>query len=95
MRTIHKYKLHTTRHEYDMPRNADILCVQVQHGVPCMWALVDDEAEYEGRVIEVLGTGWEMSADMGRSEYVGTYQTDGGLVWHVFASKPNAVSGAV
>ena len=94
MRTIHKFPLldgSEGKFEIQMPRNADILCVQTQHGVPCIWAVVDDSARMEPRRVVITGTDCELPADMGRSEYVGTLQTDGGYVWHVFAAKPNAL----
>jgi hypothetical protein len=93
MRTIHKFALPDTVGEYEvtMPRNADILCVQMQRGYPYLWALVDDAAPEEKRHVAVIGTGWELPAGIGRSEYLGTYQVDGGFVWHVFVTKPNVL----
>jgi len=93
MRTIHKFPLPAGTWEYEiqMPRNADILCVQMQREMPCIWAAVDDSARMESRRVVIVGTGWELPADMGRSEYVGTFQTDVDYVWHVFAAKPNAL----
>lgn len=99
MRTIHKFKGQpdgdriTGEFVVEMPRNADILTVQVQHGAARVWAIVEDDAKAEMRRVVVVGTGWPLPADMGRGEYIGTYQTDGGYVWHVFAAKPNALSG--
>jgi len=98
MRTIHKFPLPGSSRiagdfELEMPRNADILCMQTQRGYPCVWALVDDAAPKEKRRVVVVGTGWDLPDDMGRGEYIGTYQSEGGYVWHVFATKPNALSG--
>ena len=67
-----------------MPRSAQILCVQVQAGLPCIWALI---REIDGPTIDrtytTYGTGHQHEAITGR--YVGTYQLDGGaLVFHVF-----------
>jgi hypothetical protein len=103
MRAIHKFDLsdHVGEYEVEMPRNADILCVQMQDGrakgsvykvnAPRIWAIVDDSQPKELRRIVVVGTGWDLPADIGRGEYIGTYQTDGGFVWHVFATKPNVL----
>ena len=93
MRTIHKFHVpgFPGECEIQMPRNADILCVQMQYGMPYIWAAVDDSARLEPRRVVVIGTGCELPADMGRSEYISTFQTDGGCVWHVFAAKPNAL----
>ncbi len=96
MRTIHKFPCspgngrNAGEFELEMPRNSDILCVQTQHGYPYVWAIVDDEAPKGMRRFVVVGTGWDLPADIGRSDYIGTYQ-DGGFVWHVFATKPNAL----
>ena len=70
MRTIHKFPLPAGTWEYEiqMPRNADILSVQMQHGVPCIWAAVDDSARLELRRVVITAAGWELPADMGRSE---------------------------
>jgi hypothetical protein len=98
MRTIHKFRgqppsgRNAGEFLVEMPRNADILCVKVQDGTARVWAIVEDDAKAEMRRVVVVGTGWPLPADMGRGEYIGTYQTDG-FVWHVFAAKPNALSG--
>jgi hypothetical protein len=100
MRTIHKFSVSAAdvgisgEFEVEMPRNADILCVQTQNDHPQIWAIVDDAAKLEIRRLVVVGTGWDLPADLGRGEYIGTFQTDGCFVWHVFATKPNAISGA-
>lgn len=68
----------------EMPAGAEILCVQVQHGVPVMWALVDPKAPRHLRRFEIVGTGWDTET-IRATDYVGTYQMAGGdLVWHVF-----------
>lgn len=66
-----------------MPRAAKVLCVQVQHGAPQIWALVGNEAEtVEARPFRVFGTGQEMPGGL---SYLGTFQlSGGGLVWHLF-----------
>lgn len=95
MRTIHKFSLPGVSGEFElvMPRNADILCVQMQRNFLTLWAIVDDEqCEVDARHVTVVGTGWELPADIGRSEYTGTCQEDAGFVWHVFVTKPNALS---
>jgi hypothetical protein len=46
VKVIYKYTLEVTdEQEVKMPANAQILCVQVQHGRPTLWALVDTKAE--------------------------------------------------
>jgi hypothetical protein len=66
---------------------AELLTVQVQRGVLCVWALVDlTHKGPKGRTLYVVGTGHPMPRHHGA--YVGTVQTnDGGLVFHVFDEK--------
>ena len=69
-----------------MPKNAEILTVQMQGGVACMWALVHPEAKKEPRHFEIFGTGHPISygIDVNRI-YIGTCQLVGGdLIFHVF-----------
>lgn len=66
-----------------MPVAAQILSAQVQHGTPCMWAVVDPEHSTEERVIEIIGTGHPMIEAERR--FIDTFQFGGGnLVFHVF-----------
>lgn len=71
----------------EMPRCATLLCVQLQQGVPTLWAVVDPTRKVEVRSFRVVGTGWELgeSHNLHRLLYVGTWQ-DAGLVWHLFDS---------
>ena len=41
-----------------MPKNAEILSVQVQQGGPVMWAIVNPEEEKVERHFEMFGTGF-------------------------------------
>lgn len=85
--TIWKYPILTTDwQEIHIPRGADILTVQVQHGDACLWARVNPAQPPESRMIEVFGTGHEIHKDMGvERRYIGTYQlANGDLVFHVF-----------
>ena len=83
MITIYKYPLIIDdRQIIQMPSDAVLLCVQVQRGIPCLWARVDEDNAAESRVILTRGTG---HAAAGVGDYVGTYQIEGGqLVFHVF-----------
>ena len=86
-KTIWKFELETTDNQtIEMPVNAEILTVQTQNEIPCIWALVDPTQVKEKRFIEVFGTGHDVHYDMGVSRnYLGTYQLHGGsLVFHVF-----------
>ncbi len=87
IRTIWKFELDATSNQViELPVGAEILTVQAQKGIPCLWALVDPTEANEKRFIEVFGTGHNMQDGMGVSRfYLGTVQLGGGsLVFHVF-----------
>jgi hypothetical protein len=85
MRAIYKFPLRTTDHqEIYLPVGAEILTVQIQHGVPCLWALVEGDDPVTKHGITIVGTGHPV-ADVGT--YLGTYQLNSGaMVFHVFNS---------
>ena len=64
MYTIYKYELLKPQTTLSMHKGAKILCVQVQEHFmkerPCIWALVDPQAEKEERHFKVYGTGHEI-----------------------------------
>lgn len=70
-----------------MPRGAEVLCVQLQHGMPTLWARVDPQKAKEDRALLIVGTGNPMPDGAGR--YVGTFQ-HGPFVWHVFEESNDA-----
>lgn len=82
--TIWKYQLlHKENQHIDMPGDAKVLCVQVQDGIPCLWAKVDPAAKPRTRTISVIGTGWVFECRP--RAYIDTFQQAGGaLVYHVF-----------
>lgn len=65
-----------------MPTRAEILTVQMQDGVPTIWALVDPTANREQVKIIIVGTG--RLFDTRDLHYLGTVQEPIGLVWHIF-----------
>jgi hypothetical protein len=70
-----------------MPEGADILHIEAQGEMPCIWALVDEKRPREERCFRIIGTGQPVGDRPGI--YVGTFQMSGGaLVWHVFESRP-------
>ena len=77
MKVVYKYEFKPI---IALPKRAEILTMQMQHGIPTLWALVDPENELEDRVIDVVGTGWEVKDNM---KYICTYM-DGPFVWHAF-----------
>ena len=71
-----------------MPIGAQVLCLKVQNGTPCLWAYCDPEVEQEMRSFLTLGTGMDNPyAEDFDHVYVGTYM-DGPFVWHVFELHP-------
>lgn len=85
MRTIFKYLLKVTNEQMiEMPMGSEILCVQVQHNQPCVWARVIPDAAPVKRLFAVYGTGHPMVTKQA-DQYVGTFQLEGGaFVGHVF-----------
>ena len=58
MLVVHKFPLRTTdRQEIYLPVSAKVLTVQVQHGTPCLWALVDEDADLTKHSLTIVGTG--------------------------------------
>jgi hypothetical protein len=92
MRKVLKYSLldaakYVGAFAIQMPHGARVLTIQLQHGEPMMWALVDPEAPLVTRQFVVKGTGWDVEHDA--LVYVGTYQQVGGeYVWHLFEVSP-------
>lgn len=84
METIWKYKLSVTDKQIiNMPIGAAILSVQTQEDTPCMWAIVDPSRSLEARTIEIFGTGNPIYREDKRI-FLGAFQLDNGLVFHVF-----------
>jgi hypothetical protein len=68
--------------EVPMPQGAEILDVQMQNELPCIWAMVDPHAPVEAKTFVIHGTGHVVGDDT-KLSYIGTVQ-QGTLVWHVF-----------
>jgi hypothetical protein len=85
MKRVYKYQLgmRGTSQIIDMPAGAELLAVQVQHDVPCIWALVNLDNPMTQREFLIVGTGHNLPERYGG--HVGTFQLDGGsFVFHVF-----------
>lgn len=87
MKIVYKYELPIAdRCMIRMHEEAEILCVQVQNGKPCIWALVDTDNHLYDYEFRIAGTGHDLALEPGEGEYVGTFQlASGALVFHVFA----------
>ena len=80
MKTIYKYTLDSQDCTLHLPKGAEILTVQLQNGIPTLWALVNPMTVTEERHICIVGTVWDVEDTM---KYITTYM-DGYFVWHVF-----------
>jgi hypothetical protein len=69
-----------------MPVRAEVLTVQMQHGLPCIWARVNTApSPVEVRRFRWAGTGHPLG-EQADWHYVGTVQMQhGDLVFHLFA----------
>lgn len=88
IKVIHKYVLADMREQaVDMPIGAEILTMQLQCGIPHIWALVNrDEKKFEKRLINIVMTGEDIlyPNPMNR-KYLGTFMKyNDKIVAHVF-----------
>ena len=84
MKTVYKYPLKIDDYQkVNLPMGAKILCIKVQNGIPCLWALIDKEQTYDEAVtIRCAGTGHDIKDEV---EYIDTIMVAGGaLVFHLF-----------
>ena len=67
----------------------EVLDIQLQEGVPVMWALVNEDSSYNKKIeIRLFWTGQEINREvLNEFEYFKTLQDDMGLVWHVFIKR--------
>lgn len=68
--------------EVTMPFGAKPLCVQLQRGVPTLWALVDPLVPAVPHEIHVVSTGEKLHAK--NYKYISTIQFIDGTFWHYF-----------
>ncbi len=78
--TIWKFPL--TQENVDMPQGSRLLTVQIQHGVPTLWAEVNPKEETVTRRLAVIGTGW-VDGIPEHLGYIATFQ-QGVMVFHVY-----------
>jgi hypothetical protein len=84
MKIIHKYQLLNETHSINVPEGAEILSVQAQNNIPCIWMLLNPkETKFEIRTFCMRITGSCFNQE--RKKYIGTVQLDGGSsVMHIF-----------
>ena len=85
MKRVYKYPFPMQdRFTISLPWNADILCAQVQKGIPKIWALVNPKNSLQERHFRLAGTGHpiKLSSNL---KYINTLQlNEGTLVLHLF-----------
>lgn len=80
---IWKFPITPENTTIEMPKGSEILTIQTQKETPCIWALVDPNAEKVTRIFEMYGTGHEI--DKKERMYINSFQLyGGGLVFHLF-----------
>lgn len=87
MKTIYKYPLEKVKQQtLVLPKNAEILTVQIQREEAVLWAKIDsDQFKTENRTIVILATGEEIDYAETTLIYISTVQTEGGyFVFHIF-----------
>lgn len=89
MITVYKYPLmNGGRFSIGLPEGAVPLTVQLQHGMPTLWAKVDTEADAKPYLVTVVGTGHEIKPEDAESDYLGTIMLDDGVfVFHYFGRR--------
>jgi hypothetical protein len=82
---IWKFPISDDRQTISVPeiQKSDVLTCQLQHGVLCLWIIVDTARKRKKYKVFTYGTGHPMGDES--AFYVGTYQiSDGDLIFHVF-----------
>lgn len=88
-RHIYKYPVRVGAFTLELPRDAEILSVQVQDAQPYMWAIVAPDASLMSRQFEVFGTGHPIITAAEDLIFIGTFQLYGGtFVGHLFEVFP-------
>jgi len=94
MRTIFKYPLKLIDvQELQTHESTQVMSVQMQEGVICLWAAVDPTLPKCKMFISIVGTG-NAAPQTEQWNYVGTVQQEG-FVWHVHVAKPITSLGSV
>ena len=84
-KTIYKFPIEVIDDsQITLPKNAEILCVQMQDGNPYIWVMIDKgEKKAEVRHFCLFGTGHPFA--LLDYKYIGSFQMyAGSLVFHLF-----------
>jgi hypothetical protein len=67
----------------EMPDDAKVIDAFMQGDMPCLWAIVDEDAPKTTRQFRLVGTGHSFSED--GLKHLATFPMAGGeLIWHLF-----------
>ncbi len=90
VKTIWKFAMNYVDQMVEMPEGADILSLQIQNGLPFIWAVVDTDHRRVPRQFRVYGTGHQLPDPCTHLQHVGTFLVENlGEVWHMFeVTKP-------
>lgn len=69
--------------ELELPFGANILTVQVQDDIPCIWCLVEPRNGPEKRKFRLVRTRY-LIKDPTHLIYIGTFQLNPDVVYHLF-----------
>jgi hypothetical protein len=67
-----------------VPAGARPLHLADQHGIPCLWLLVDPDAPRETWTVRMVGTGWQPQDFAGWTHLGSVLDRGGTFVWHYF-----------
>lgn len=83
---IYKYTVSPGEFTAAMPDGSRVVAVQVQHGEPQMWAIVDPARPTTARRFRAVATGEHFEPSW---HYIGTFQLEhGSLVFHLLEERP-------
>ncbi len=89
MKTIYKYEIELNNViTVKMPIGAEILTVQIQNEIPCIWAKVDTEEKVRNYNFAIFATGSPIGMEGYKLTYINTFQlNNGALIFHLFQIK--------
>lgn len=91
MQTVYKYRLEWQPVQIVRLPLKQVLTIQLQDGIPCLWALVDTEAPEVSLPIRMAGTGTRDGFDFDTLRFISTTQY-GAFVLHWFYEPPKGAS---
>lgn len=85
MRSIYKYQIDKIHVKEITLHLEQVLTVQLQYGIPCLWAIINEDKPEKKIAVWTIGTGWDISQITERNLiYISTVQDREGYVWHYF-----------